>query len=444
MSVLLTCALSSPSLSLASTATSTATATEPTATEPTAKPAPKTEGEESSMEAAAPPDETQQTSNEHGFGVFGIDVKGVRIKPVLQLSSALVVYWPSRAGQAGNTLATRASTLLLSRFGLEGALSDWIRFQSIFERNLGFAFERNGPIGTSIWEGTASFQARENFIQLTRWGFELRGGIIQDPASVDFVSNNVVDMFGMDPYVRTPLLASGANQGQGFLVRYSRWGATVGMGFTGGNPLVSSLSSGFGGQVSSLGSLYSAPVRAMSSGLPGSDIHVLLFFPSLQYENDWVNVRVGAQLYHVDVDATGDADKNLSGFNVRGTAEVTPFGEWLRVFVSGAYRVNQQISPSDASVRLPNKYFGAVFGGGFDISHGDLSVGGQYHWLRGEASPGRALFTHFASAGGTYWIWGRSVAAGLRWSYSEQDSEDATVPNLLRTQCVSGSLRLLI
>ena len=37
-------------------------------------------------------------------------------------------------------------------------------------------------------------------------GLALTGGIFPDPASIDFVSANMLDSFGMDPYVRDPLL----------------------------------------------------------------------------------------------------------------------------------------------------------------------------------------------------------------------------------------------
>ncbi|CAN0563991.1 unnamed protein product, partial [Laminaria digitata] len=256
---------------------------------------------------------------------------GAFIKPVLQLSSTVVGYIPKRAGDTGS-LSGRTSTLVLARFGVEGKVTDWISFRSVFERNIGFSLARNGPVGTSVWEGTASLQARENYIRLERWGFELTGGIVPDPASIDFIAYNTLDLFGMDPYVRDPLLVSGFNQGQGLLLRYSRWGATAGLAFTGGNPLTSSSSFGFGGAVSSLGTLFSAPLRALASGLPGSDIHVLLFSPSLSYAHKYFDIKMAAQFYRVDIDLTNDEDPTLTGQNLRATAQAKLLDNMLRVF----------------------------------------------------------------------------------------------------------------
>src|SRR5690606_3757983 len=136
---------------------------------------------------------------EHGF-----------IKPVLQMSAMLVTYVPH--SDVVDSLAVRLSTLALSRFGFEGRLFGFLTFRSVFERNLGYSLARNGPVGTSVWEGTASLQARENYLQLDKWGLSLTGGILRDPATADYVSVNILDAFGMDPYVRDPLLVSGFSQ----------------------------------------------------------------------------------------------------------------------------------------------------------------------------------------------------------------------------------------
>lgn len=406
------------------------------------------------IEEAVPSSENQRvlsTTDEpvpRAFVIYENERIGAFLKPVLQISSSLVGYLPSRDGDDEGQLSGRTSTMLLARFGVEGRITDWISFRSVFERNIGYSLRRNGPVGTSVWEGMASIQARENYIRIERFGLQITGGIMPDPASVDFVSDNALDMFGMDPYVRDPLLFSGFNQGQGFLVRYSRWGLTAGFAFTGGNPLVSSLAFGFGGDVSSLGTLFNAPVRTIASGIPGSDIHMLVFSPSLTYEHDIFAVKAAFQFYDVDVSLTEDEDKPLSGYNLRATAEVKPlkpwFGDLVRVFFSGAYRTNQQIVVTDTSMYLENDYEGLLFGGGADVTYGDFSVGGQYYWVKTEATVDGALFNHFANVGATYWVWERSVAAAFRWGYSDVKAEDETVPNLQTTHSFIGSMRLLL
>ena len=386
---------------------------------------------------------TTDKSVPRSFVMYENDEVGAFFKPVLQMSAALVGYAPKLSSE-DDKLSGRTSTLLLARFGVEGRITDWISFRSVFERNVGYSLARNGPVGTSVWEGTASLQARENYIRLDRWGFALSGGIVPDPASIDFISENTLDLFGMDPYVRDPLLVSGFNQGQGFLLRYSKWGATLGFAFTGGNPLTTSLSFGFGGQVSSLATLVSAPLRAIASGLPGSNIHVLLFSPSLTYEHDFFDVKLAAQFYSVDVDLTNDVDQGLTGYNLRATAQVKPFGDMLRVFASGAMRKNQQIAVTDVTMRLENDFAGAVFGAGADFVYGDFSVGGQYYWVRTEESPDNALFNQYINVGATYWLYERTVSAGVRWAHSRVDAENEAIPNLLDTHSFIGSLRLLL
>ncbi len=377
------------------------------------------------------------------FVIYENECIGTFIKPVLQISSTVVSYVPTLSGE-NSALSGRTSTLLLARFGLEGRITDWISFRSVFERNVGFSLARNGPVGTSVWEGTASLQARENYIRLERWGAELSAGIVPDPASIDFISDNTLDMFGMDPYVRDPLLASGFNQGQGVLFRYSRYGVTAGLAFTGGNPLVTSLAFGFGGSASTLGTLYSAPLRALATGIPGSDIHLILLSPSLSYESEYFDVKVAAQFYDVDVTLTSDEDKQLRGHNFRATAQAKLLDEMFRIFVSGSMRSNQQINPMSAQVRLADDFTGAVLAAGADFTRGDLSVGGQFYWVRSEATAENALFSQYINVGATYWLWERTVSAGLRWGYSKVTAEDEDLVNLLTSHSFIASLRLML
>ncbi|MEQ9499860.1 MAG: hypothetical protein RIT81_23480 [Deltaproteobacteria bacterium] len=433
--LMMTTSADAQSAGTSSTATTAAIVSSPPPPPPPPAPEPRSENQRllSTATEAVP----------RAFVVYENERIGAFIKPVLQISSTVVGYVPSLSGENDN-LSGRTSTLLLARFGVEGRITDWISFRSVFERNVGFSLSRNGPVGTSVWEGTASLQARENYIRLERWGLNLSAGIVPDPASIDFISDNTLDMFGMDPYVRDPLLASGFNQGQGVLLRYSRWGLTGGLSFTGGNPLTTSLAFGFGGQVSTLGTLFSAPLRALANGIPGSDIHLVLFSPSLSYEHDYFDVKVAAQLYDVDINLANDEDKQLRGYNLRATAQAKLLDEMVRVFVSGSMRSNQQIDVTNAAARLDNDFKGMVFAAGADFTYQDLSAGGQFYWVRSEATVDNALFAQYANFGVTYWLWERSVSAGLRWGYSKVTAEDENLVNLLTSHSFIGSLRLML
>jgi hypothetical protein len=373
--------------------------------------------------------------------VFWQNDEGWYIKPVLQLASNVVLYVPS--SDVDDDLALRASTLALARFGLEGELFGFLSFRSVFERNIGFSLARNGPVGTSVWEGTASLQARENYLRFERWGLSLTGGIFVDPASNDYISSNVLDSFGMDPYVRDALLVSGASQGQGVMVRYVwRW-FTAGLSASGGNPLTTSLSYGFGGSVSALGTLFSAPLRALSNGIPGSDIQLNTLSPSLTFEHDAFDAKLAAQLYLVDVDATADEDATLFGYNLRATAQVKILEEMFRVFGSFAYRRNEQISLTDLSMQLPDEFEGVLVGAGADFTYGPFSIGGQYYWMESTVSDETTLRAQYLNFGATYWLEPKHVSIGLRYARSMADAAP-TPPILGATDSFILSMRLVL
>jgi len=389
------------------------------------------------------------------------------IKPIVQISSSVVGYLPE-SDVEGREFDERVSTLLLSRIGFEGELFGFLSFRTLFERNVGFSLARNGPVGTSIWEGTASWQARENYIRLSKWGLELSAGILPDPASVDYISSNILDTFGMDPYVRDPLLVSGFNQGQSVLLRaklgeLTGWspidGLIAGVSFTGGNPLVSSLSFGFGGQVRQTGTLFTAPLRALSNGIPGSDIHMTVVTPSLIYGNRWFSVKTAGQIYWVDNDVTQSEDAILKGYNIRGSAKVNIVPGFLSVFGSAAYRENDTVLLPDIALKNEERFEGILAAGGFDIDFRDsnvpvlrnFGVGGNYYYIdqqfTAESVDGRPddLTLHYINVGTTYWLWQDVASAGFRWARNMAEATQTTrEPPLDATDSFILSLRLLI
>lgn len=395
------------------------------------------------------------------------------IKPIVQMSTLMVLYVPT--SNVNPDLTWRTSSLLLARLGFEGKLFEHLTFRTLFERNLGYTLARNGPVGTSVWEGTASLQARENYLRFSYEGFSITGGIFPDPASVDYISQNVLDGFGMDPYVRDPLLVTGFNQGQGFMLRYNwRW-LTVGVSYTGGNPLTSSLAFGFGGDVSSLGTLFTAPLRALSNGIPGSDIHMNLINPSVTFETEYFDIKAGAQLYFVDVDVTTEDDVKLRGYNLRATWRLKLVDDDVQLFGTGAYRQNDQLnireveflrcSPEDPRPPgecTPEGFEGMSFGGGLDVTFGfvgldELSVGGMYYWIRSDLGtvgivgdePGmldfvpNRLTSEYINIGLTWFPYPPNFSIGARWARS---TAEATVSDarFKYTDSFILSMRLII
>jgi len=398
------------------------------------------------------------------------------IKPVIQMSSSLVLYMPQSDAQ-NSDFANRLSTLLLARIGFEGELFGFVTFRTVFERNLGFSIARNGPVGTSVWEGTASWQARENYIRLKRWGLSLTAGIVPDPASVDYVSENILDSFGMDPFVRDPLLISGFNQGQAILLRYQWRNLTAGIGFTGGNPLVSSLSFGFGGEINQFGTLFSAPLRALNNGFPGSNIHMNLITPSLMWEDDVVGLKLAAQYYLVDNDVTQDADAQLEGYNLRATGRLSLFRDFLRFYATGAFRSNDRVDLPDTTELAGRQFRGSLLSGGLDVDVDqlvsgvanlffganirdtlpDLSLGGNYYYNfqflsddERELDPApqnvpQEFEFHYINVGLTCWLWDDVLSTGVRWARLMADANEEQPQPLFHTvDSFILSLRLII
>ncbi len=205
---------------------------------------------------------------------------------------------------------------------------------------------------------------------------------------------------------------------------------------------MTSLAFGFAGDVSSLGTLYSAPLRALSNGIPGSEIQLYTLTPSATLNLGMFKLRTAAQLYRVDVDVTSDEDASLRGYNLRATAEVTVIDRMLRVFGSVAYRQNQQLAIPDITMRAGD-YEGILFSAGADFTYGDFSVGGMYYFIDSTLSETTNARNQYINIGATYWLHQPNVSIGVRWGRSMADSEP-TDPRFKATDSFTLSLRLLI
>lgn len=393
------------------------------------------------------------------------------IKPVIQMSTSLVLYRPITDRSATIDFTERVSTLLLARIGFEGSLFEFLDFRTVFERNMGYQLSQNGPTGTSVWEGNASWQARENYLRLHWKGLSLTAGIAPDPATIDYISHHILDCFGMDPFVRDPLLVSGFAQGQTILLRYTPGpllsaleGLTVGVGLTSGNPLVSSVSVGFGGEVNRLGSIFSAPRRAIDNGVPGSDIQMTVLTPSLTYERDFgfmgVGAKVAYQHYWVDPNITQREDVQLEGFNFRGTAQVTFLDNNLRFFGGGTFRENDNADLENTEVLSDDKYQSRLASAGMDLNFGfldvpvirDLGIGGSYYreWRRlqdeyqNTGEPDDFVF-HYINVGMTYTIYPEVLYGSFRFSrFMAESTQEATLPLIHTANNFILALRLVI
>lgn len=372
------------------------------------------------------------------------EASGSWVKPVLQLATGVVNHFPH--SDANADLTDRTSTLALARFGLEGKAFDLVRFKTVWERNLGYNITRNGPLGTSIWEGTGSFSTRETFVEVAQWDLTITAGIFTEPGSVDFMSMNTLDFFGMDPFVRDPLIQSGFNLGQGVMLRYQLADFSFGFAYTGGNPLVSSVSGAFGGDVTASGSLYDAPLRDMSAGLPGSNIKMDMFSPSITWGHDFgpvsLGARVAAQWFFVDADVTQYADQPLDGFNYRFSLEASFLDDHVRAFGGYARRGNRQLAVPDLTT-YKDDFQARTWHAGLDLVYGPFSLGGSVYSVRRLLGDNTQVDTTTVNIGATWWLLKDSLAAGVR--YGSIGWETLNIDRAyVDAETVMASLRLVL
>jgi hypothetical protein len=360
------------------------------------------------------------------FIIYRNEEIGAWLKPVIAIAGALAVYYPHNDGNP--ELDHRVTTLAISRFGFEGALNKYVEFGLQFQRDLGFSIAAGGPAGTGVWEGTASIQARESYIRLKRWGLELSGGIVSDPASVDYVPSQVFDLFGMDPFVRDPLLFSGFNMGQGAMLRIHdpylhKLGMpgklTLGMQFTSGNPLITSLSFGFGGNVSSNGTLFTSPLRALSNGFPGSNIELQTYSPSLSYDVDiadrvGLDLRAGLQFYSVDIDVQSLDDVHIAGSNARVSGRLRL--PYVNLMGSYARRGNDQLPIPDLTMLAADKYKANVWSVGTEGTYDRFGLGVLFTSVHQEFNGTVQNTARYFNAAASYALDPTFLSVGLRYA----------------------------
>jgi hypothetical protein len=340
---------------------------------------------------------------------------GSYIKPVLGISGGF--NYESRANINTTTqellklspLKTAVATVL---FGVEGKVADWASFHSEFRRD-------PGPYGTSVWQGTVSLTAMDNWVRLEHWGASLAGGIVSDPSSFDFVSAHVLDLFGADDYILVPLLYSGANRSQGVFARYTWKGLTAGLFFAAGNPLTTSLSYGFGGNIGLNGSLFASPLAQLVNGVPRSGLEMDTLSPSLMYEHKYVEIRANAQFNWVNVDTETSQAVPLHGKLVRAGVKGKIWDGHIQPFANISYRTNEmllQSSPIDTAKLNPVGYSSTVFSGGLDINiKGASGLGANYAMVHQKTADSLSTTDHYLNVGATYWVI-PNVAASARYA----------------------------
>lgn len=324
---------------------------------------------------------------------------------------------------------SRTTTVALTRFGLEGKMGTYVSFRSEFERNI-------RAHGSGVWEGTASFSVRDQYLRLQRWGATADAGIITDPASVDFISTHIADVLLADKYTRDPLLYTGFNRGQGVQASYQWHGLRAGLSFTAANPLSSSASFQVGGTFGGGSRLWERPLSNFRNGQPDDDLHFQMLTPSLTYTHELFEAKAAVQTFNVNYQTNSRTDPNIKGYNVRanllGKLRVDPGLPLLITPFINYARVQNDVTNNTAGFAdtlLQTKYLANTFSAGMDVNvMGRSGVGFEVARVSDRSptfiapsgsTPASEPITHtiqtYVNVGGTWWLTDE-VALGARYA----------------------------
>lgn len=302
----------------------------------------------------------------------------------------------------GDQSEDRLTTVALSRFGLRGRLSGGVYIESEFEVN-------GGPHGTSVWEGQAALQVRNQLIRLDRGGLRVEAGRITDDSSLDYYSVHTADQLLTDAYTRTALLASGFNRGQGVQARYEILpGLRPGLTLNAANPTSTTASLIIGGTFPPFSRFYLVPHQQVgrdAASLPADTYHILIATPSVTYDHELIEAQSAVQMFRVNTDTSSEADENIVGYNIRAGARLKLLDGRLNPFVNASRVKNSIVEPDDGNVLAPYAYVGYTASGGIDLEiAGRNGIGASYAFIRGQQGDQSRTTEHVLNVGGTYWI----------------------------------------
>jgi len=354
---------------------------------------------EPANEAAATP----ASFSRPAFAYYFDPATGAFVKPIFGISGGY--HYERRTNDTEGSLSPISTTPVLAIFGAEGRLNDWASFHSEFRRDPGF-------YGTSVWEGTASFTALDNYVKISHWGASLAAGIVSDPGTLDFYSAHVTDMFLVDRMTRTPLLHSGFFRGQGILAQYAYEKLTATFVFSSANPLSSTSSYGFGGVMSAYGGVYDFALSSITSGNPAAGVEFKIASSSLSYETKWVDAKVGAQHYWANINTNETVDKRLPGqlyrASLRGKISFLEKG-MIVPFANYASRRNEMVRQESTGPNVAeldaHGYRMQVGTAGLDLNWlGVAGVGGSYAVVDRKSADKPKSRESYLNVGASYYI----------------------------------------
>jgi hypothetical protein len=328
----------------------------------------------------------------------------------------------------------RFTTVALSRLGLRGTFGESLAVESEIELNA-------GPYGTSVWEGQAAIQVRNQLLRLTEGGLRVDVGRVTDEASLDYFSAFAVgNMLLTDDLARFPLLVSGFNRGNGVLVRYELVdGLNVGATLNAGNPTSSTSTVMVGGTFPPFARFYEVPwsnVGRDARGFPTASFHAMLASPAITLDTDVLGAQAELQAFRIDTNTNSEQDEPIQGFNVRGGLQGRIAGGRFRPFVNGSRIVNDVVDPNNTAQLSGVQYVAVTASAGADLALSNrFGIGAQGVWIREQqGSDGTVFGTGIANVGG-------SVRVAERASV---DARYGMLTNCEDGECVDGEHRVYL
>lgn len=314
----------------------------------------------------------------------------------------------------GDTREGRFVTVALSRFGLRAGVARGITIESEFEANA-------GPHGSSAWEGQAAMSVRNQLVRVERGRIRVDAGRITDPASLDFVSDNVGDQLLTDGFTRASLLASGFNRGNGVLGQVAvvpgvRFGLTV----NAANPVSTTQSLVVGGTFPPFARFYFAPYQYVgrdAANFPADEYHFTVVTPSFLIDKDRFAIHAALQMFQVNTDTSRSDDQNIDGFNARGSVMGRFLDRRLRAFANASIVQNEVVDPDDGQRLSGEIYTGTSIGGGFDVTALDerAGAGAQVVLVSDRQGTNPVASQLYVNVGTTYWL-SPTTAIGSRFA----------------------------
>lgn len=330
----------------------------------------------------------------------------------------------SIVNRPGATNEGRVTTLALSRFGVRAGVARGISIESEFEANA-------GPHGASAWEGQAAMSVRNQLVRVERGRLRVDAGRITDPASLDFVSDNVQDQLLTDGFTRGSLLASGFNRGNGVLgqVAATPW-LPFGLTVNAANPVSTTQSLVVGGTFPPFARFYFAPYQYVgrdAANFPADEYHFVVVTPSVLIDRDRFAFHAAMQMFQVNTDTSRTDDQNIDGYNARASVMARFLDRRLRGFANASIVQNEVVDPDDGKRLSGEVYTGTSIGGGFDVTALDhASAGAQVVLVSDRQGTHPVASQWFVNVGTTYWL-SPTTAIGSRFGlYRRCAPADAT------------------